>query len=63
MYLNPATNSYELIGTVQGSGYNCKTDQYIKIEGSSNGLWNKVSNWVNWIREVMEDMGEPVCKA
>jgi len=62
MYLSPISNRYILIGTVQGSGYNCKTDRYITVEGSSNGLWNKVSNWVDWIRGVMEDMDEPVCK-
>merc|ERR1712215_54804 len=62
MYLSPISNRYVLIGTVQGSGYNCKTDRYITVEGSSNGLWNKVSNWVDWIRGVMEDLNEPVCK-
>ena len=62
MYLSPVSNRYILIGTVQGSGYICKTGRYITVEGSSNGLWNKVSNWVDWIRGVMEDLNEPVCK-
>jgi len=61
MYLSPDTNRYVLVGTVQGQGYDCKTDKYITVEGSNNGLWNKVSNWVDWIRGVIKELEEPVC--
>ena len=59
MYYNKTTSRYVLIGTVKGGGYDCKTDE-VK---SSEGLWNKVSAHMDWIRETMEGLGEKICKA
>jgi hypothetical protein len=33
------------VGTIQGSGYDCRTDTFGVFEGSMNGLWNKVGGW------------------
>ena len=52
---------YILIGTVQGEGYDCNKDQVYYFENSNNGLWNKVSRWVNWIRSMMRRYGEKQC--
>merc|ERR1739845_298334 len=51
MYKDRKTRVYYLIGTLNGGGFNCKTDRISMFEGSNNGLWNKVSAWVNWINE------------
>ena len=48
-------------GTVTGYGYDCRKDSVKKIEGSDNGLWNKVSYHVTWIRQTAEEMGERLC--
>ena len=50
-----------IIGTLQGSGYDCRTDSVLKFEGSKNGLWNQVSVWVDWIKKEMGKMGEKGC--
>ena len=64
MYLNSTTGRSILIGTVYGGGYNCQNNNLGVFEGSTNGLWNMVSNWVKWIRmELIKEMGEPVCNA
>ena len=47
-----------LIGTVSGTGYDCKTDRVNTVEGSDNGLWNKVSVWVDWITKTMKLLHE-----
>ena len=31
------------------------------LEGSDNGVWNKVSHWVDYIREKVNQLGEDVC--
>jgi len=62
MYLDPSTQSYMLIGTVQGSGYDCRSGETIEVEGSSNGMWNKVSNHVDFVKKVMTEMGETPCR-
>ena len=31
------------------------------MEGSTNGVWNKVSEHVAWIRKTAEDLGEIFC--
>jgi hypothetical protein len=62
MHFNNASAAFTLIGTVNGKGYDCRTDKVDKIEGSTNGLWNQVSFHMEWIQNTMEDMGEKVCK-
>ena len=62
MYLEPELDRWIIIGTVMGSGYSCKDDTVNESEGSTNGLWNKVSVWVDWINKVMKEMGEKGCK-
>ena len=61
MYLNKRTLKYVVIGTVRGNGYDCRTDTVATFEKTDLGLWNKVSNWVYFIKGVMHHMGEPVC--
>ena len=63
MYYNHTTSSYVLIGTVQGTGYDCQTDTVNLYDGSDNGMWNKVSHWTDWIKEQMQEMGETACKS
>ena len=63
MYYNNATSTYTLIGTVNGNGYDCRTDMTNTFEGSDNALWNKVSAHMDWIEENMERFGQKVCKA
>ena len=63
MYYNNTTSRYVLIGTVYGAGYDCRTDKVSKFEGSENGVWNKVSAHMEWIKDTMEELGETVCKA
>merc|ERR1719315_288226 len=63
MYYNKTTSRYVLIGTVYGAGYDCRTDKVSKFEGSENGVWNKVSAHMEWIKDTMEELGETVCKA
>jgi len=46
---------FVLIGTVQGSGFNCITGHYTMFEGSDNGVWNKVSAHSDWIKKAMKD--------
>ena len=61
MYYRKKTRSYVLIGTVQGMGYSCRHDRVDKFEDSDNGLWNKVSAWVDWIKAEMKELGEKGC--
>jgi len=63
MYYNQTTSRYVLIGTVQGEGYNCRTGGVGSFEGSDNGVWNKVSAHMEWIKDTMEGLGEKICKA
>ena len=55
MHFNNITGRWSLIGTVQGSGYNCKTGSVGSFEGSDNGLWNKVSFHIDWIKKMMKE--------
>ena len=50
-----------LIGTLQGSGYDCRSDRVVPFLGSTNGLWNQVSVWVDWIKKEMGKLGEKGC--
>ena len=61
MYYNKKKTSYVLIGTVKGAGYDCRGDKTTLFEQSTNGLWNKVSYWVVWIKKLMDKMGETAC--
>ena len=63
MYFDPKIDDYVLIGTVMGLGYDCRINVEHEMEGSTNGLWNKVSAWVDWIHKEMEEMGELGCTA
>ena len=62
MYLDPRSKSYVVIGTLYGGGYDCGNERVYSHEGSKNGLWNKVSIRVDYIKEVMKDMGETLCE-
>ena len=61
MYLNRRSQRFVLIGTVRGHGYDCREHRVNMFENSNFGVWNKVSHWVNFIKGVMKDLGEPVC--
>ena len=37
------------LGTVMGSGYNCITDETSATEGQDAGMWNKVSQNINYM--------------
>ena len=53
------------LGTVQGSGYDCRKHAHEAdvrlVEGSTNGLWSGVSYHVPWIRQTAAQMGEVIC--
>merc|ERR1719489_644738 len=49
------TNQWVVIGTVYGSGYNCKTGQVSEFEGEKVGVWNKVSAQTDWIMKQLGD--------
>ena len=61
MYFNRTRRSFVLIGTVNGGGYDCRTDQVSTFEGSRNGVWNKVSAHMDWIKITMNELGETIC--
>ena len=63
MYYNQTTSRYVLIGTVYGAGHDCRTDKVKYFEGSDNGVWNKVSAHMEWIKDTMEGLGETICRA
>ena len=56
-------NLESILGTVQGHGYNCKTDKVGLFKGSNNGIWNKISYWTPWILDLMEELDETYCNA
>ena len=62
MYNNRTTNKWTLIGTVSGDGYDCRTDRVSTVEGSNNGLWNKVASHMKWVEKTMANLGEPLCR-
>ena len=61
MYFHRPTSRFVLIGTVQGNGFDCVDGTVTEFEGSPNGVWNKVSAHMEWIRKTMEDLGETGC--
>ena len=62
MFYNETTSRYVLIGTVFGQGYDCRKNYVNKFEGTTDGIWNKVSAHMEWIQRAMEELGEKVCK-
>ena len=56
MHYSSVTSKYSLIGTVQGGGYDCRKNKVYKFEGSDNGVWNKVSFHVDWIKKTVREM-------
>jgi len=63
MYWNKWRQHYIVIGTVIGYGYSCKKNNVSEIEGSHAGVWNKVANFVPYIKGVMQSMGETACRS
>jgi len=61
MYYNTTASKYVLIGTVNGNGYDCRTDGTGYFEDSTDGIWNKVSAHMKWIKDTMGTLGETVC--
>ena len=53
--------AYKIIGTVVGGGYDCRSGKVAEYYGHKGGIWNKVSHWVDWIRQQMEAADEPIC--
>merc|ERR1712142_1232094 len=47
-----------IIGTVYGDGYDCRKEKVAKTEGSTNQVWNRVSHWVDWIRDEMKKLNQ-----
>ena len=47
-----------IIGTLVGVGYDCTTNRVHRFERSTNGIWNQVSVWVDWIRSTMNLLHE-----
>ena len=62
MYFNKARGSYEIIGSLAGGGYSCVRNKVHFFEGSQNGIWNKISNWIGWIKVEMNRYQEEQCK-
>jgi len=68
MYFNKARRSYEIIGTLVGGGYSCGGPSFRDrpgvhyFEGSQNGIWNKISSWIGWIKVEMNRYQEEQCK-
>ena len=63
MYLNTSVSRYTLIGTVNGQGYDCRTDTRTFFEERDDGMWNKVSEHMEWIEKTMREFEQPICKA
>ena len=63
MYYHPKKQAYTIIGTAMGFGYNCKTDKIDLFEWRKQEIWNKVSYWVGWIKEKLEEYDEQICSA
>jgi len=61
MYQNE-NGRWVLIGTVSGYGYKCKTNSVMMFEGSTDGIWNKVSEHVEWIEENIKQLNETICR-
>ena len=62
MYFNKARGSYEIIGTLAGGGYSCVRNKVHFFEGSQNGIWNKISSSIGWIKAEINRYQEEQCK-
>merc|ERR1712179_16850 len=51
MYKDRSSYRWTLIGTLHGAALNCKTGRVAHFEGSTDGIWNKVSFHTDWITE------------
>ena len=62
MYHNTIKNKWIIIGTLRGGTYDC---QRMEIpEGIQKaGHWNKVSEHLKWIKEIMLELNDPACEA
>ena len=47
-----------MVGTIKGNGCDCRTDNVTEFEWSTNGVCNKVSARMEWIKETMEKSGK-----
>ena len=59
--LQQRSSNKTILGTVYGVGYDCRTDSEITFEGDNNGIWNKVSYHVPWLRRAAARLGEELC--
>lgn len=50
MYRDKISGRYVIIGTVFGGGFNCRKNEIMTIDGSTNGVWNMVSYHADWIK-------------
>ena len=62
MRQNEFSGRWTLVGTVFGQGYDCKKDKDNTFEDSKDGLWNKVSQHMEWIEKEMGLLGQIVCR-
>ena len=46
---------------MQGHGYDCRKDDTYTVEGTNDGIWNKVSAHVPWIMQIVKKYGEELC--
>jgi len=53
MYQDPDSDRWVIIGTLKGSGFDCRTGKMHSQEGKKEGYWNKVSAHTNWILETL----------
>ena len=63
MFYNKTTSRYVLIGIAFANSYACTSDNVPPNKGEDNGVWNKVSAHMEWIKHTMEGLGEKICKA
>jgi len=61
MYLNENNSRFSLIGTVNGNGYDCRTGSFNTFEEQTDGMWNKVSEHMEWIKKTMTEFEQPIC--
>jgi len=62
MIQSKKTKRWTLIGTVMGQGYDCTHNVVDTLEGSNNGVWNKVSSHSKWLKKTMKKLKEPICR-
>ena len=62
MFWESRRDQWLLIGTQVGMGYDCLMDKIDLFDDSDNGMWNKISDHVNFIHKVVRDYGEKICK-